>query len=569
MENVVKKRRKIGIRFLILLFFMWAVTVTLFPAGSPLIPGAAWAAPNGTAKGGDEGKTPEKEEEKPKGPLDEYDRGVPSSSLTGFMGAAEKGDYDRAENYLDLRKLPPGMDPNQGPDLARKLKVVLDRSLWVDSLQVSDDPRGESEDGLPSYRDSIGRLQTPDKTFNILLQRVPRKEDGVSIWKFSNRTVAEIPELYEHFGYKPFEEKLSEIFPDFLFLGWYMWQWVLFLLFTLSAFIAVLLVTWFIGFLLRRRGTEMYRVVARFFTGPIRIVAWLLLTKGAAHLIGPSVTVREMLQTSLFLTFAGGWAALRLVDIVVEWLTERFRQSGQDEAIVLMRPVRSASKIMVFMFAFLLILDNMGFKVNTLLAGLGVGGLAVALAAQESLKNLLGSIMILGDRPYHVGHRIVIKGHDGVVEDIGLRSTKMRLLSGHQTTVPNDEMARIEIENISRRPHIRRLTNIYIPYDTPADKVEKAVRIIEEILKDHEGMDPKFPPRVYFNEFNRDCLNIQMIYWFHPPEYWDFQAFNQKVNLQIMQAFEKEEIRFSIPARMSYLAQEEGESLTLHMEKDS
>ena len=128
-----------------------------------------------------------------------------------------------------------------------------------------------------------------------------------------------------------------------------------------------------------------------------------------------------------------------------------------------------------------------------------LGGLAVALAAQDTLKNLLGSIMILLDKPYRVGQRIVAKGHDGIVEEIGLRSTRLRLLTGHQTAIPNDEMARIDIENIGRRPHIRRVANIGITYDTPLEKIEKAVDIILKILDNNEVMYTEFPPGAYFS----------------------------------------------------------------------
>jgi MscS family membrane protein len=171
--------------------------------------------------------------------------------------------------------------------------------------------------------------------------------------------------------------------------------------------------------------------------------------------------------------------------------------------------------------------------------------------------------MVLLDKPYQVGQRILVKGHDGVVEEIGLRSTKMRLLTGHQTTIPNDEMARLDIENIGRRPHIRRLTNITITYDTPLEKVEKAVRIINDILDNHEGMDPEFPPQVYFNDFNPDSLNIIMLYWYHPPAYWDFLAFNQRVNTQIMQEFEKEGIQFAFPTTTTYLKQDNSQPLSV------
>jgi MscS family membrane protein len=206
-------------------------------------------------------------------------------------------------------------------------------------------------------------------------------------------------------------------------------------------------------------------------------------------------------------------------------------------------------------------LSELGISLIPLITGLGVGGLAVALAARPTIENLIGGLMILADRPYRVGQRIKVKGIDGIVQQIGMRSTKIRLLNGPQVTIPNEEMARTEIENVSRRQYIKRSTRITIKYDTPPEKVEKAVDIIRDILDDHEGMDPKRPPRVYFTEFNPDSLNISMMYWYHPAEFWKSRAFGQKVNLKIMQEFKKEGIKFAVPTTTTYLAQEDEQLL--------
>ncbi len=501
-------------------------------------------------------------------PFDEFGRGVPRTSIKGFFGAVRVSDYERAAEYLDLSNLPRGFDKSQGPELARQLKIALDRAdFWIDLDLVSTNPEGQADDGLPLYRDSLGLIKTPKKTVDILLQRVPRK-DGVLIWKVSNRTVAEIPLLYKHFGFGPFEEALSKVFPDIQFLGWQTWQWAMFLALVVIAYLAALLPTWFLGLLLKRRKTEMSHLLREFVTGPFHIILWFLFGKLAVNIIGSSMTIRSILRAGTILTIAFAWASMRAVDIAFGWWAERLRQRDQESAIFLLQPVKNILKILIAILAGLLWLDNIDFDVGTILAGLGVGGLAVALAAQDTLKNFFGSIMILLDKPYQVGQRIVVKGHDGIVEEIGLRSTKMRLLTGHLTTVPNEEMAKIDIENIGLRPHIRRLTNIALAYDTPVEKAEKAVKIIEDILENHEGMDPEFPPRVYFNEFNRDSLNILVLYWYHPPAYWDFLALNQRVNTQIMREFEKEGIRFAFPTSRTYLSQDDGQPLQINIAND-
>ena len=167
-----------------------------------------------------------------------------------------------------------------------------------------------------------------------------------------------------------------------------------------------------------------------------------------------------------------------------------------------------------------------------------------------------------------LGDRVVLDGIDGPVEDIGFRSTRIRTLTGHLVAIPNEKMATINIENIGRRPSIRRLTNITITYDTPPEKVERALTIIREILENHEGMAPDFPPRVYFNEFNDASLNILMIYWYFPPNYWDFLAFNERVNLQIMRAFEEEGIEFAFPTTTTYLAHDDRRPLSITISSD-
>ena len=181
----------------------------------------------------------------------------------------------------------------------------------------------------------------------------------------------------------------------------------------------------------------------------------------------------------------------------------------------------------------------------------------MALAAQDTLKNFFGSIMIMLDKPFTVGQRVVVGGHDGTVEEIGFRSTRVRTLTGHLVTVPNEKVATDSVENIGRRPSIRRLTNITITYDTSLDKVQKAVEIIREILENHEGMDPEFPPRVYFNEFNADSLNILMVYWYFPPDYWAYLELTQRINLEIMRRFEEEGIQFAFPTTTTYLAHDD------------
>ena len=223
-------------------------------------------------------------------------------------------------------------------------------------------------------------------------------------------------------------------------------------------------------------------------------------------------------------------------------------------------------RVFVIILAGIIVLQNLtGIEIGPLLASLGIGGLAVALAAKDSIANFFGTLTILFDKPFQVGERIVIDNYDGVVEDVGFRSTRIRLLTGHLVTIPNEKVVNSGLENIGRRPNIRWLTNIGITYDTPADKIEKAVAIVREILADHEGMHPDFPPRAYFNGFNDWSLNIMVLAWYHPPEYWEFQEWVQRTCLEITRRFGAEGIDFAFPTRTLHLANDAKRQLKVEL----
>ncbi len=259
----------------------------------------------------------------------------------------------------------------------------------------------------------------------------------------------------------------------------------------------------------------------------------------------------------------------QMLDVVEYEVTKFVKRDDNEFDMNFVQMVRIVSKVLIVLVGSIYLLKAAtGKPMTTLLAGLGIGGLAVALAAQDTLKNLFGSFMIMVDKPFKIGDRVIAESFDGYVEEIGFRSTRLRTFPGHLVSIPNEKMASVSIENIGRRPSIRRYSNITITYDTPVEKVERAVSIIKEILKDHEGMDPDHPPKVYFNDFNDVSLNIAMFYWFHPPDYWDAMRFSEEVNLRIMRAFEAEGIEFAFPTTTTYLAQDDRRPLTISLSKD-
>ncbi len=273
----------------------------------------------------------------------------------------------------------------------------------------------------------------------------------------------------------------------------------------------------------------------------------LLKLGGAAEFVGTTVAVINTLAIAATVYW--------LVEVPSVWMVRHASRTPSKMDDMLAPIVSKSLRMTVVVLAVVQIAQILsGKEISSILAGLGIGGLAVALAAQDTLKNFFGSVVLLADKPFEIGDRVNIDGHDGPVESVGLRSTKIRTLDGHLVTIPNGELANKSIWNIAKRPYIRRVFNITITYDTPPEKVLEAKAIVEEILKDHEGMDPEFPPRVFFNDFNAASLNLICIYWYHPPAYWDYLAFTENVNLRILERYNAAGIDFAFPTQTLHLA---------------
>jgi len=341
-----------------------------------------------------------------------------------------------------------------------------------------------------------------------------------------------------------------------------LWRWM--------TFCAVILLALAVGrlgrFLLEhaatgfeRRKQEARSVLFRSLGKPAIILAfslglWLCAQAGILILPEGLQSVSETIIRVLG-AIALGYAVYSLVDLVDYSLHQLANRTESKVDDILLPLVGKSVRITILVLVVIQIVQTVSDRpLTSILAGLGVGGLAFALAGQDTIRNFFGSLVIVGDKPFEIGDRIVVEGQDGPVESVGFRSTRIRTLDGHLVTVPNSEMVNKVVRNIGKRPYIRRVANITITYDTPPDKVDRAVEIIKEILDDHEGMHPDFPPRVFFSDFNDCSLNILMIYWYHPPDYWSYMAFTEKVNRQILNRFNAEGIEFAFPSQTVYLA---------------
>lgn len=281
-----------------------------------------------------------------------------------------------------------------------------------------------------------------------------------------------------------------------------------------------------------------------------------------AFIFGLKVLILEVSARAFFDTLseilgalAIGYAIFNLIKVPSRWfeIKTSMTETKLDEMLVPL--VRRSLKFTVIVLLFVQIVEILSDKpITSIIAGLGIGGLAIALAGQESIRNFFGSVMILADRPFDVGDRILVDGHDGPVVEVGLRSTKVETLEGHLVTIPNGRLADMSIQNIGRRPFIRRIVNIGLPFGIEPSKVDTALKILRTLLKDHKGFQDPFEPRVYLNDIKDDRFNIIVIYWFHPPAYWDFLGFSEWFNKEVHLQFTQANIPFGYPSQRIHLA---------------
>ena len=485
-------------------------------------------------------------------PDDELNRGVPRSSVGGFLAAAHKRDYARAAEYLDLHSLPLGMTESQGPELARQLKIVLDRVLWIDPDLVSASPEGDQTDALPDVRDRVGRIAGRERTYDLLLQRVPR-EDGVSIWKFAGATVADIPQLYEEFGYG----RLERVFPSWLFdvkiLGIEVWGWAALVVIAITTLPIAFLLTALLMRMLRFIRAELAPDFEQFFTGPVRMLLWVLMARSLIDLTSYSVVQQALSEGKTLLVLALAWIVLRCLDLTAKWIARRFETKGVTGSRVLLRPAVILVKVIVVAGAAILWLENLGYEVTTLLAGLSISGVAVAFAAQKSLENVFGAATLYSSQPVRVGDFCGFGDRVGTIEEIGLRATQVRTLDRTIITVPNAEFAQMHLENYSKRDRFWYHPCLKLRYETTPEQIRYVLVEVRKLLYAHPKVLSE-PLWVRFRGFRDYSLDLDVFAYIGVTDYNESLEVAEDLNLRIMDIVAGAGTDFAIPAQIQFEA---------------
>jgi MscS family membrane protein len=500
--------------------------------------------------------------ERPAGPADEFERGTPRSSVHHYLVACREGDFERAANHLQLGSVPKEQRAAKGPELARRLKAVLDRELWVETERLSDAPEGYLDDGLPPDQDFVGSIQSGEGRVDILVDRVPRG-NGSDIWKFSSQTVRLIPALYDEFGFGRLGEWLPPIFFESYFLEVQLWQWlglmaVIFVAFAMSWFVARAVIT-VVRPAVARSSTEVDDRVLHAVIGPLRILAGALLFYTALPFLVLSVPAQKFFlnATKVGTVLAATWFVLRLIDVFSDVAEAKLEARGERESTALIPLGRKTIKVFVMALALLAALDSFGFDVTALIAGLGVGGLAVALAAQKTLENLFGGATLIADRPVQVGDFCRFGDKVGTVEEIGMRSTRVRTLERTIVTIPNAEFSSMQLENFGERDKMKFSPGLGLLYATTPDQLRFVLVEIRRMLYAH----PKVlndPARVRFVGFGDSSLDVEIFAYVDATDFSEYLGVAEDLNLRIMDIVSDSGTGFAFPSNTTYLAQDEG-----------
>ena len=343
-------------------------------------------------------------------------------------------------------------------------------------------------------------------------------------------------------------------------LGEPLWKYLASLIYIVLAFYVAKILDFVVNVWLKRIAakteTKYDDLLLELLRGPVKVVAFVIFLNIGLSVFEWPERAQVYISRGFILVVAASvaYVALKVVDLLLGIWHEKI-VSPQDKAFAdqLLPFISKVAKTALVIAAVLLTADNLGVDIKTLLAGLSVGGLALGLAAQDTVANLFGAVAIFLDKPFHIGDRIRVEGVEGAVEAIGLRSTAVRSLDGHHVTIPNKLMGNAIITNITRRPTIKTEMNFGLTYDTPAEKVKRATLLLEEIFRAHPKTGDLL---ISFNKFADSALNIFVVHVWNGTDAKQHFAEMQELNLQIKARFDAEKIEFAFPTQTVYVKPE-------------
>jgi len=485
---------------------------------------------------------------------DPLGRSTPYGTVVGFLRATRGEDYARAVQYLDTRK-----KAAAAVKLAEQLQVVLDRGMKADLDRLSRKPEGDLQDGLPTTRNRVGEVSTRSGTLEIVVERVDRRGQS-PIWLFSSETLLGIPAATEEMGSFNPEKYVPQALVDTTILSLALYRWI--------AIIIGLALALGLGALLTRALVPLLRPLLRRMTGEeddrtlvsIKAPLRLILISVAFRLFSTYSTSIQMRQFWTRVAIVVGiiglaWLVIKSSDITAELYIMSLRRRGRPGKIAMWTLVRGLFRATVVVVTALVFLHRAGSDLTAILTGLGIGGLAFALAAQKTLENLLGGIMIITDEPMRVGDFCRIADQMGTIEDIGLRSTRIRTLARTVIAVPNGQLAMANVENFSLRDKFWFRHLIGLRYETTADQLRYVLTGIRTMLYSHPKVE-RDGARIRFVGFGGSSLDLEIFAYLKATEMPEFLAIQEDLLLRIMDIIAEAGTGVAFPSQTTYLAKD-------------
>jgi MscS family membrane protein len=488
---------------------------------------------------------------------DPLGRNTPSNSVLGFLKAATAGDYSISAQYLQMSA---ARRQSEGEQTAEKLKFVLDKAFTGDYGRFSQ-PEGTPQEGVALGHQKLGTMSAGDVEVDLDLVRVSDASAG-KIWLISADTLTKLPELYDQVKARQVESKLPSVLVKHQLVGVPLWQWLALLVATpfaaglgwlILAVLEIPLLWW-----ARRRG-QMDVASWRSVSGP----AWLLTGTLIHQVFVIYLRVPLLLRyyyfqiTSTALILSAVWIVWR----VVRWSLYRVRlralARGHAGTGSLMLLGERILKAVIFVLGVLAVLGNLGFNMSTALAGLGIGGLAIGFGAQKTIENLFGGVSVLGDEVFRVGDVCRFGDRTGVVEDIGLRSTRIRTEERTLLAIPNGTVATINLENLSRRDKILLKTSLSLRSETKADHLRFILSEVRRLLYSHPKVESN-TVRVRLTDIAGAAPSVEVMAYVLTQDFNEFAAVREDVLLRIMDIVDSSGSGLALPAQTLYLGRDAG-----------
>lgn len=484
---------------------------------------------------------------------DPLGRSTPQGTVVGFLKAMQRQDYERAVEFLDTKQT-----GKRARELAIELEYILTEGISAATGKLSARPEGNLQDDLPPNREEIGVVRTNKGEYRIRLDRV-QKESNPPVWLFASETLKFVPRIYEEIDVPWIERQLPAALTETRLAGLPLYRWVFAVLMLPLAFVIGWLVTALLMALthraLRERFGETVLAKAARAKNPMRLIVAAaviyIYSRGVFSLLGQMFWV---FAASTMAVAGLMWLAIHLIDVVLE-VIERRRPEAANAVVrlaaTLLKTLAVVIGLVVIFYYFA------GINLTAVVAGLGVGGIAVAFAAQKTIENFFGGVFLVWDKPIRLGDYCKAGEHQGHVEHIGLRSTQIRTPTRTVVSIPNGQLSAVSIENFTLRDRFLFRHTLNLRYETTTDQLRFILAGIRELLYRHPGVDSR-TARIRFVAFGPSSLDLEIFAYVLETAQEAFLAVQEDLLLRIMDLVEAGGSGFAFPSQTLYMAKDEG-----------